>query len=74
MGLQILKVSLVLCAVFLPLIIAKLVFMRNMNQWFSISENSVFGFGFPVTKEGYVLSGVLILIVIFLLVLINIYI
>lgn len=73
MALQILKPILVLCAVFVPIFGAKLIFMRQMNEWFSLKETSYFSFGFPVTKEGYMLSGTLIFIVITLLIIINNY-
>lgn len=73
MALQILKMTLVLLAVFLPVIAARIIFRKQFSRWFEVKETSYFSMGFPATIEGYLLSGALIAIVIILLVLINVY-
>ena len=73
MAWQILKALLILVAVFVPVIGARLLFSSYFDRWFSKSENSYFSIGLPVTKEGFMLSGALIIIVIGLLLLINLY-
>ena len=71
MAWQILKAVLVLLAIFLPLITARIIFRHQFGRWFIKKENSYFSFGFPATIEGYMLSGIIIIIVIILLLIIN---
>ena len=73
MALQLLRITLILLAVFLPILIAKVLFRHHIDSWFGVQENSYFSIGFPRAKEGFILSGVILVIVIISLLLINIY-
>ncbi|MBR9690152.1 hypothetical protein GOV08_00520 [Candidatus Woesearchaeota archaeon] len=71
MGSQILRVTLVLLSVFVPVFLARLIFYSNWNKWFYKKERSIIPLGIPVKIEGILISIVLIGIVITLLILIS---
>jgi hypothetical protein len=73
MAFQILKMTLVLLAVFLPVVSARILFRKQFGRWFEVKETSYFSMGFPITLQGYLLSAGLIAVVIVLLILINVY-
>ncbi len=64
MALQILKSFMVLLAVLLPPLIARIIFRRQFREWFAVNDDSFFSLGFPMTLEGYGLSIAIIIIVV----------
>ena len=68
---RIVRITLTLLAVFAPIIAAKIMFADKISMWFEKKENSFIGF--PVTKEGYILSAALAILIIILLLIINNY-
>ena len=61
---QIIKSTLTIIAVICPVLIARFIFMNQWDQWFV-------GFK-PQSKEGFILVGVILFVIIILLKIINI--